>query len=551
LAFDCQGGNQVTQNPIGTCVCEGQLYVTNDCSEGFYCIDTLGNGCHKVCNGTEILVASFEHKHWSCESREDPVSLEKALRICPGAFNVCPSDNIDPPPNPDNITENPLGTCRCNGELWVSEGCSYGFYCNDTMDIGGEMKACGEGEVLLVDLTTSDWYCSNETDKCPGGPINGIGCPIPLCRYSQNHLGNCSCDGQLFLGDNCDEGFFCSTNIPDPYLFDGCRKSCLSGQILVPDIPNRDWSCKDLSETNFRCSGEFNLECPSNSIDGGLTSEDCNCSSEIIVSADCRELLHCSSKFNNGSKTVKCDEGTIVEIDLETHSYGCTENIGKCPGMGGFRLGCRGEDLPEPPELKCEFSKNPLGQCGGCEGQIFVNENCTEAFYCSFWTPEDGQEGCHKQCSGGQIVQFDLLAKNWTCTDRPEGFICPGKFQVDCQDKEDFDIQCGCPNEVWLNQECNAAFICEEKRESLSDPNRGKYVSCPPGRIIEIDFQNPYNYTCTKNVEKCPGSFHFGCVGGDFGSLTTLPPPTTSTTTDLPSSSSSSRVPGSELKTLT
>lgn len=87
-------------------------------------------------------MTSFADRHWSCESRSDPVLEEKALRVCPGAFNVCPSDEVDPPPNPENITDNPLGTCRCNGELWVSEGCSYGFYCNDTMEIGGELKTC-------------------------------------------------------------------------------------------------------------------------------------------------------------------------------------------------------------------------------------------------------------------------------------------------------------------------------------------------------------------------------------------------------------------------
>ena len=37
-----------TINPIGTCACEGHLYVGEDCSEGYYCVDTTGKGCYKV-----------------------------------------------------------------------------------------------------------------------------------------------------------------------------------------------------------------------------------------------------------------------------------------------------------------------------------------------------------------------------------------------------------------------------------------------------------------------------------------------------------------------
>ena len=62
---------------------------------------------------------------------------------CPkGGYNVCPSDVTAPPPIPEDVTSNPLGTCRCNGEIWISEGCTYGFYCDDTKDIGGELLVC-------------------------------------------------------------------------------------------------------------------------------------------------------------------------------------------------------------------------------------------------------------------------------------------------------------------------------------------------------------------------------------------------------------------------
>ena len=39
--------------------------------------------------------------------------------------------------------------------------------------------------------------------------------------------------------------------------------------------------------------------------------------------------------------------------------------------------------------------------------------------------------------------------------------------------------------------------------------------------VVDIDFNNALNYTCSSEVEKCPGSFHFGCKGGDLQDLFT------------------------------
>ena len=78
-------------------------------------------------------------------ARDISLLNERRASKCPvGGFDVCPSPNIEPIPDIDSITQNPLGTCRCNGELWVSEGCSYGFYCDNTKDIGGDIKICEE-----------------------------------------------------------------------------------------------------------------------------------------------------------------------------------------------------------------------------------------------------------------------------------------------------------------------------------------------------------------------------------------------------------------------
>ena len=74
------------------------------------------------------------------------------LKRCPvGGYNICPATSSTPAPtlDPDTVTENPLGTCRCNGELWVAEGCSYGFVCDDTAEKGGYLKNCPEVRKII------------------------------------------------------------------------------------------------------------------------------------------------------------------------------------------------------------------------------------------------------------------------------------------------------------------------------------------------------------------------------------------------------------------
>ena len=96
-----------------------------------------------------MLGLNDEDNDVQVEYRFDEES-ERILTVCPvGGYNVCPSITVDPPPNPEDVTTNPLGTCRCNGELWVSEGCRYGFFCDDSEDIGGILLTCPEVSVQL------------------------------------------------------------------------------------------------------------------------------------------------------------------------------------------------------------------------------------------------------------------------------------------------------------------------------------------------------------------------------------------------------------------
>ena len=82
----------------------------------------------------------------------DFAQQDKKVTTCPiqAGYHVCPSEDVDPPPNPDEVIENPLGNCRCNGELWIAEGCRYGFICNDDEDIGGEYISCPDVSFIFT-----------------------------------------------------------------------------------------------------------------------------------------------------------------------------------------------------------------------------------------------------------------------------------------------------------------------------------------------------------------------------------------------------------------
>ena len=71
---------------------------------------------------------------------------QQALLVCPAnGYNLCPSGDVATTPFPPGTeTENPLGECRCDGELWLAEGCKYGYYCDESDPNGGKYLACDD-----------------------------------------------------------------------------------------------------------------------------------------------------------------------------------------------------------------------------------------------------------------------------------------------------------------------------------------------------------------------------------------------------------------------
>ena len=109
-----------TANPLGSCSCHQQLFISEDCSQGFLCRDDVhqederNDGCLIVCNPGWALVADPRNDgHWFCTNITTP--------FCPGKFNTGGNSEL-----PDILqtlnktlhkTANIMGVLRC---LYIS-----------------------------------------------------------------------------------------------------------------------------------------------------------------------------------------------------------------------------------------------------------------------------------------------------------------------------------------------------------------------------------------------------------------------------------------------
>ena len=49
-----------------------------------------------------------------------------------------------------------------------------------------------------------------------------------------------------------------------------------------------------------------------------------------------------SSRLAGGGQSIKCDDpNQIVEVNLPQYKWSCSDNVDFCPGLGGFRVGCK------------------------------------------------------------------------------------------------------------------------------------------------------------------------------------------------------------------
>merc|ERR1712168_550960 len=146
-----------TANPLGSCTCNEQFFVNDDCTTGFLCRDDINqenpanDGCLIQCNeGWQLLADPRNGGHWYCTNISTP--------ICPGKFNTeCPCNDC------------PIGDCQCDGQLRVSQDCKTAHYCNSTLPNGFDEITCSNpNEIVYVNLAQMSWSCAADDGRCPG-----------------------------------------------------------------------------------------------------------------------------------------------------------------------------------------------------------------------------------------------------------------------------------------------------------------------------------------------------------------------------------------------
>jgi len=384
--------------------------------------------------------------------------------------------------------------------------------------------------VVLVGITLALATVS-EAQTCNQGSV-----------ASANPLGTCGgCEDQFFMSQDCMTGFACQTsNSP----LDGCLLSCAEGEHIFVNITTREWECVD--STTSVCPGSVEFFCPDQSIPTEVDQVECGCTWQVHVGEDCTEAVICHEALSGGKMDIKCAEGQTLEMDYVNRRWICKTGNYCPPNMGGVVFGCPALPPPVPEgstEANCTYTTNNIGECGGCNQQFFINEDCDQAFYCSTSAMAEGEEGCSKQCGEGEVVSMDLYNRVWECIEPNSEYVCTGQLNTLCPDDE-FTVQCECAGEVWMTPDCQELYICDAAMDS--NVFTGEKFTCPEGDMVVLDIANgnPFDYTCVDRTlqTSCPGAFHYGCNGD-------LTP--TSTTPGSSSSTSSAQGPDPELTTTT
>merc|ERR1719188_2800897 len=74
----------------------------------------------------------------------------------------------------------------------------------------------------------------------------------------------------------------------------------------------------------------------------------CECDGQVVVSSDCKEGHYC---YRENGNPLSCGDGEIIDIDIRfSFSWSCVEDLGQCPGGGGFYIGdCGNSKVTVPP----------------------------------------------------------------------------------------------------------------------------------------------------------------------------------------------------------
>ncbi len=369
--------------------------------------------------------------------------------------------------------------------------------------------------------------------------------PNDCVLQPENPLGTCDgCDGQVFMNGDCSQAYECNV------AGDGCTITCPEGYKLVPDFGENGldvtWRC--IEALDHICAGAFKIYCPGEPDDvppGGITQADssrCECDGQLFVSPDCKHADVCLA-IGPDDFVVReenaCEEDQTIQLDYLTWETTCADNVDNCPGQGGFSLGCQDNSPSIPVDPQCTYTDKPFStyEPCGCNNQVFINEDCNQAFVCMAAIPE-GQtgDGCLVECDPGQKIYpkfFEAGSQvDFTCVDE-EFHTCPGEFNIACASDpvDPVNDPCFCDGQVIISPDCQTLELCLLVGTTFLKTE----TTCEDGFIIDIDFQR-WTADCSQDTGNCPeaGGLHWGCgagspitpflcgLGGGYGQENTL-----------------------------
>jgi len=121
-------------------------------------------------------------------------------------------------------------------------------------EVDGCELVCEEDEILIADPREKTWYCLPNVGpmpmKCPGGFKTECGCSG---SDDECPIGECDCDGQLRVNNDCTYAKVCDFGTYQNYTCDGLEDLI----VMVNLRTNRIYCGKD----DGRCPGAFHVGC--------------------------------------------------------------------------------------------------------------------------------------------------------------------------------------------------------------------------------------------------------------------------------------------------
>ncbi|XP_023340765.1 uncharacterized protein LOC111710837 [Eurytemora carolleeae] len=138
----------------------------------------------------------------------------------------------------------------------------------------GCIKTCRPDEILIVDVGKYDWECVPKSFRpdilnriCPGE--FKVECP------GNGDIGECECDGQLWIDDTCRNGFYCDSRMAG----NGIDIKCNDTERIDVDMIEQSWKC--IPDDN-KCPGGLHTKCQATTTTTTTTTE--SSSSAIVES---------------------------------------------------------------------------------------------------------------------------------------------------------------------------------------------------------------------------------------------------------------------------